>query len=318
MRATIGCDTRSKKQKTTTSECQNKEVLSNINLLKTEDIEKGADSFHENNKKMNPRLKFRESTAIFEECYNLAVKADNLNDPIVLSNYRKLWSSIYYFIDKEQYLLAEQYARKNHEFLTQYLDTYDENIFLANAADLLAIALQRLIKPNEDEEKHSIVVEIETTDKDKKDSRIVEIETLLRKSLRIRMKLIGPNDGKAINALNNLSFTLKLKKGDHNDERRKLCERALSIDINDFGIDAIQVAEQRIMLTEIHSDIANEFPIGSEERIKQLHFAESYAKAAVLITTKLNSPSFTLYYKSLLSDVVMKLQRDERILRIMS
>jgi hypothetical protein len=200
---------------------------------------------------------------------------------------------------------------------------------MANAADLLAIALQRMIKWNEQDEKHSIVLEFETTDNDKNDSSILEVEQLLRKSLCFRMKSIGSNDFKAINALNSLSDILKLKKGDHNNERRDLCVRALSITINEFGIDAIQVAAQSYMLIELHSDIADEFPLGSEERIKELHIAESYAKEAVRVSAKIHSimnhsTSYRYHeskmydYESLLSDVVIKLQRDERILRIMS
>lgn len=161
----------------------------------------------------------------------------------------------------------------------------DESIDIANASDSLALALHGLIRLHM--KVGVYIAEIEIT----------EVEMLTRKSLGIRSRLIDTNDGNALKAINVLSDILSFKKGDYDEERRLLLERALGIVINESGSYSIDAAKQTDKLTQLYSDIADSL-LPSEAKMEKLRMAESNAKEALRISEILN------HEKSILSIIV--------------
>jgi hypothetical protein len=109
----------------------------------------------------------------------------------------------------------------------------------------------------------------------------MEVEMLGRKSLRIKEKLNGPIDIIIVNSSIRLSNILQ-KIGNHDDERKKLLEQCLAINIRRLGINDDDTAIVNNGLANFHKEMANKLPRG-KAKTKQLRISDLYRKEELRI-----------------------------------
>jgi hypothetical protein len=213
--------------------------------------------------------KYSEAKTVYEEMYNLVAEAYYVDHPMVLTAANYL---INVLILTEEFEDAERYARISYECLTRSVDSECEEI--ANASESLANVTFELI-----------------CRKGVEGGDIMEAEMLCRKALRIKEKIHGANQGMTVNTRVHLSNILSVR-GIHDNERERLLQQCLAINIRVFGINGSDTAMITKGLENLHSGIATNLPPG-DEKTEQLRISYSYHKEVLRINKVLASHSST-------------------------